>query len=72
MTRQKSIVLVASLMTLFSWSEEEGFIKRLENSMKAKFMRKDSLINAGKPFICIFAGPGYTPESRLLIGGGLL
>jgi len=40
--------------------------------MKAKFMRKDSLINAGKPFICIFAGPGYTPESGLLIGGGLL
>lgn len=53
MTRQQSIVPVASLLTLFSWSQEEGFIKRLENSMNAKFMRKDSLMNAGKPSLSI-------------------
>jgi hypothetical protein len=43
------MVLLASLMTLFSWPQEEGFIKRLKNRMKANFMRKDSLMNAGKP-----------------------
>ncbi|WP_186757849.1 BamA/TamA family outer membrane protein [Echinicola salinicaeni] len=40
--------------------------------MEARQIKKDSLISAGKPFLSVFAGPGYTPEAGLLIGGGLL
>lgn len=53
-------------------AQKKSFIKKIESSFEHRQKRKDSLINAGRPFLSIFAGPGYTPEAGLLIGGGIL
>ncbi|HBH23495.1 MAG TPA: hypothetical protein DDY13_08735 [Cytophagales bacterium] len=72
MTRQLNVFLLALFTSLLSWSQEIGLVKRIEKNMKARSIRKDSLISNGRPFLSVFAGPGYTPESGILIGGGLL
>jgi hypothetical protein len=70
--RQLIIFLLVLFTSLLSWSQEQGLIKRIEKSMKSRSLKKDSLISCGRPFLSVFAGPGYTPESGILIGGGLL
>jgi hypothetical protein len=67
MRRQLSIVLLASFTSLLSLSQEQGLIKRIERSMNARSITKDSLISNGRPFLSVFSGPGYTPESGILI-----
>lgn len=57
---------------LLSYAQEQSLTQKISHSLKLRQKRKDSLINAGKPFLSIYAGPGYTPEAGLLIGGGLL
>ena len=72
MTRQLNVFLLALFTSLLSWSQEIGLIKRIEKNMKARSIRKDSLISNGRPFLRVFAGPGYTHGLGILIGGGLL
>lgn len=65
-------MLLVLFAPLLSWSQDEGLIKRIGKSLKSRSVRKDSLISCGRPFLSVFAGPGYTPESGILVGGGLL
>ncbi|TNJ44309.1 BamA/TamA family outer membrane protein [Tamlana fucoidanivorans] len=52
--------------------QSKSFFGKITSSLKKRQQRKDSTIAVGGPFLSIFAGPGYTPESGALLGGGLL
>lgn len=67
------ITIITCLLVSFTLNaQKKNFIKKIESNFEQRQKRKDSLINAGMPFLSIFAGPGYTPEAGLLIGGGVL
>lgn len=66
------IFVFCFLIGLVSNAQKENVIQKLQTNMHKRSQRKDSLIDAGRPFLSIYAGPGYTPEAGFLIGGGLL
>ena len=68
----KITFFICLLFCLTVHAQKESFFKRIKTKMEHRQQRKDSLINAGRPFLSIMAGPGYTPEAGLLIGGGVL
>ena len=70
---KNGITIVMSFLFCFTLNaQKKSLIKRIESNFEQRQKRKDSLISAGQPFLSIFAGPGYTPEAGLLIGGGIL
>ncbi|MGJ5641930.1 BamA/TamA family outer membrane protein [Formosa sp. S-31] len=56
------------LLSVTSHAQFDG-VKQWMQERKAK---KEAKIAAGEPFLSILAGPGYTPENGLLLGGGFL
>lgn len=50
------------------YAQEKG----IKAYMKRRAAKKEAAIEEGKPFLSVLAGPGYTPENGLLIGGGIL
>jgi hypothetical protein len=70
--RIKITFFICLLFCLTLHAQKESFIKRIKTNLEQRQKRKDSLIKAGRPFLSILAGPGYTPEAGLLIGGGVL
>ncbi len=65
-------ISITFLICTDALAQKESLKEKLGNYMKNRQILKDSLISEGRPFLSVFAGPGYTPEAGLLIGGGLL
>ncbi|WP_066224038.1 BamA/TamA family outer membrane protein [Formosa haliotis] len=65
----KTLLVFILLLVGFSGYAQFDGIKKFMSERKAK---KAAKIEAGEPFLSILAGPGYTPDNGLLIGGGFL
>ncbi|MUP45639.1 hypothetical protein E0K83_07755 [Gramella sp. BOM4] len=63
-----SCVFMLILFSLETYSQEKG----IKGYMKRRAAKKEAAIEEGRPFLSILAGPGYTPENGLLLGGGIL
>ncbi|WP_194768809.1 BamA/TamA family outer membrane protein [Tamlana sp. I1] len=69
MNRIRTIIILGCLLLGFSGHAQFDRIKKFMADRKE---RKAAKIEAGEPFLSILAGPGYTPENGLLLGGGFL
>lgn len=59
------------LLMVFSidvYAQEKG----IKAYMTRRAEKKEAAIEQGRPFLSVLAGPGYTPENGLLLGGGIL
>ena len=61
-------VLLLMVLSIEICAQEKG----LKGYMKKRAEKKEAAIEEGRPFLSVLAGPGYTPENGLLIGGGIL
>lgn len=68
----KITVFIGLLFCLSLHAQKKSLVKRIKSKMEHRQQRKDSLISAGRPFLSIMAGPGFTPEAGFLVGGGIL
>ncbi|CDF78103.1 conserved hypothetical protein, bacterial surface antigen (D15)-like family [Formosa agariphila KMM 3901] len=69
MKTSKIILLLGLILCSTSGYSQLDKIKAAMDKRKA---RKAAAIEANDPFLSILAGPGYTPENGLLLGGGFL
>ena len=60
--------LLVMLFSIESFAQEKG----IKGYLKRRAEKKEAAIEEGRPFLSVLAGPGYTPENGLLIGGGIL
>ena len=60
--------LLLIFFSLETYAQEKG----IKGYMKQRAAKKEAAIEEGRPFLSVLAGPGYTPENGLLIGGGIL
>lgn len=72
MIKRTFCTLLILIGTSICYGQKTSFFNRIKNNLVERQIRKDSLISNGRPFLSAFAGPGYTPEAGLLLGGGIL
>ncbi len=53
-------------------AQKNNLIDKIKKNLEQRQVRKDSIIGANQPYLSFMAGPGYTPEGGLLLGGGVL
>lgn len=68
----KTIIFICLFLSFSINAQKKGFVHKIKSNMEKREKRKDSLIKAGRPFLSIMAGPGFTPEAGFLVGGGVL
>ncbi|PZX54062.1 BamA/TamA family outer membrane protein [Algoriphagus chordae] len=68
----KAFYFTFLLLFCFTGGYSQSINDRVKTYLARKQAHKDSVIAAGRPYLSVLAGPGYSPENGLLIGGGLL